>query len=99
MSISRSARAVLSITIGIRGMECSLVGCLRQDDRAALEGAGSEVGERLFGVVQRVGGDRGADRDLRGQLEELLAVLASQIGDRPDAPLVPQVFVGEARDV
>src|SRR5690348_2113760 len=98
MSNSRSPRAVRSITIGIRGMSWRLVRC-REDDGAALEGAGSEVGQGLLGFVELVGCDCRADRDLGGEREELLAVLAGEVGHRADAALVPEVLVREARDV
>src|SRR5437763_4807402 len=98
MSNSRSPRAVRSITIGIRGMAWSVVES-RHDHRASLEAAGAQVGQRLFCLLERVRADRGADRDLGREREELLAVLAREIGDRADAALMPEIVVGEAGDV
>src|ERR1700729_2452999 len=99
MSNSRSPRAVLSMTMGTRGMTVRLATALRQQHGGALEGARAQVGQGLLGLGQGIGGDRGADRDLRREGDEGVAVVAGEVGHRTDRALVPQVLVGEGRDV
>src|ERR1700761_6232811 len=107
MSNSRSPRAVLSMTMGTRGMAMRLEHGARLLVRAplgeqhsgALEGAGAQVGQGLLGLGQGVGGDRRDHRDLGGEFEEFVAVLACEVGHRADRALVPQVLVGEGRNV
>ena len=52
--------------------------------------------ERLLGLLERVGGDAGADRHLRREREELVAILAGEVGDRHDLALPVEIVVGEA---
>src|SRR5665213_3353477 len=99
MSNSRSPRAVRSMTMGTRGMETTLEHVLRDQHGRALEAAVAQVGKRLFGLGQGVRRDRRADRDLPGQRQELVSVLAGQVGHRADRALVPEVLVGKRRDV
>ena len=51
MSNSRSPRAVRSMTMGTRGMPTTLEHVLRDQHGGALEAAGAQVGERLFGLA------------------------------------------------
>src|ERR1700760_1872551 len=74
MSNSRSPRAVLSMTMGTRGMAVRLehgarllARALGQQHGGALEGARAQVGEGLLGLGQGVGGDGADHRDLRGE--------------------------------
>src|SRR4030081_1855301 len=100
MSNSRSPRAVLSITIGIRGMPHTLRhGAVRDYDRGPLKPTSPEIGERVFGVVEVVDGDARLDWHLAGEGEELFAVLAGEVGHAANAPLLPQVVVGKAGDI
>src|SRR5437763_333512 len=69
------------------------------EDGRALEAAVAQVVERLVGGVERVARDLRADRDARREREELLAVAPREIGDGADGPFVPQVGVGDRRQV
>jgi hypothetical protein len=55
--------------------------------------------DRLVRVGQGERLDVRHDRHLRGQGEELLAVLPRQVGDRADGPLLPEELVRERGDV
>src|SRR3954454_4097300 len=61
--------------------------------------AGAKPLERLVGLVEGMLLDPGADRDLRRELEKLLAVAASQVRHRSNHSLAPEDLVREARDV
>src|SRR5579875_3820696 len=110
MSNSRSPRAVRSMTMGMRGMSPAYpaIGINRRspghralgnDHRRALKAALAQVGEGPLGVLERVRGNGRADRDLRGQGQELLPVLTSEVGHRADSALQPEVLIGEGRNV
>src|SRR5207247_3062484 len=69
-----------------------------EDERAA-DVAVAELRERLVRVLERERLDLRSHRDAWRELEELLAVAARQVGDRPQDALTPQELVGERRDV
>src|SRR5437764_12929963 len=72
---------------------------LGDDDRGTLEAARAQIRERLLGVLEVVERDVRAHRHLRRELQEVVAVLAGEVGDRADRAFLPQVVVGERRDV
>ena len=72
---------------------------LRHDDRGAHEAPGAQVVERVRRAVERVRRDVRAHRDPRGELQELAAVRAGQVGDRAQHALAPQQLVRQRRDV
>jgi len=55
----------------------------------AFKPAGTEIGEGLIGLVERIGRRLGDDSDLRRQAEEINSVLSRQIGNRHELPLFP----------
>ncbi len=59
-----------------------------EDDRAG-DRAAAERGKGRVGFRQRHGANRGADRNLRRQRQERLAVPAGQVGDRDQTPFLP----------
>src|SRR5437588_12116494 len=94
MSNSRSPRAVRSMTIGISGMPSAYA-----NHRGALETARAQVAKRLLGLLQLVDRDTGPDRHLGRDRQQLLAVLAGQVGDRSELALLVEKLVGKGWDV
>src|SRR6478735_6381775 len=71
----------------------------RHDDRGAAEAPGPQVRQRLVDELQRVRAHAGLHRDLRGEAQELLAVAPREVRDGAQHPLLPQLGIGERRDV
>ncbi len=63
------------------------------------ERAGAQIGERALGFGQGIHGDGRVHGDLLGERQELVPVVASQVRNRADRALVPQVLIRKARDV
>src|SRR5437763_14394785 len=94
MSNSRSPRAVRSMTIGIRGMHSAY-----SNDGRSLEPPGPQVGQCRLRPLELVERDRGPDRDLRRDCEQLVSVLAGEVGDRSQLALLVEQLIGEGGTV
>jgi len=62
---------------------------LRDQNCCAFKPAGTEIGEGLIGLVERIGRRLGDDSDLRRQAEEINSVLSRQIGQPTRAAALP----------
>ncbi len=83
----------------VRAEFTPLEGVVRMNNRGTDQVALSQIRQGLIGVGKRIRRDLRLYLDLRGQPEEMLAVLAGQIRDRNDLALLPEQLIGEARDI
>src|SRR5438105_15389783 len=74
-------------------------GLLHHHDGGAADGTLSHAVERLVRLIEGEGFDVCSHWHLRGDLEEVQAVLPGHIGHRTDRTLAPQDVVGEGGDV
>src|SRR5581483_6474649 len=105
LSPCSAAKMIPRLTTNACTEHRTLAGCRGASGRVDLDDSGAgeavvgEVGERFRGAGQRVAHDRRADRDLRGEREQLGTVLAGVGGDAADLALLEQLgVVVERRD-
>jgi len=85
MSIARRSRRV--------------VGTRRNEHGGARDEPATKIAERFVGVRERIRGGTSYHWYLGRECEELLGVPARQVRNRLDDTLLPQILVGEARNV
>ena len=61
----------------------------RDQNCGAFKPAGTEIGEGLIGLCERVTRGLGDDAHLRHQAQEIDSILPREIGDRHELPLFP----------
>ena len=72
--------------------------CLRRLRHALLE-LRVGVAERLVCLLEIIGGHGRADRHTWREIEKFESVIAGQIGDRDDFPLMPEDIIGKLRNI